>query len=382
MGSTTTFFLNDDVYTISLPGNSIVLTRYLYLKQQVIVAFIGSILDKNIDDALFWAYELLYSGFKQELIKLLWKIYFDFFYALNPSFEVYFMKKHKTLKNDAEFSIFIADIIQDLIVRPYSVDLFIFRYLFDKIEMEDNILEQPCSLKEQLDTWILLKDYRSICCLCMKTNDTELTKVFENILDAFQIPNKDKQLRDFNAFKKFYKLNLNHVLVARVLRIVYELHNFKKGRSIYMQSDISELFKYLTIEDTKLPFERLDLTQNKYLNLFMVQYNKDALLKIYNTRWLYYAAFSPEWTNRIKNYRGYVDYKKQIVGFIYDDYREEFYEKFQLFDFDEMSTNDKHMFVNDNKTQYSWIQFYQEHKNNSVLNFLDEELNELVNIYI
>ena len=52
----------------------IIFTRYLYLKDEVEIALLASLLNKK-DDALFWAFELYFSGFESELIEILWKIY-------------------------------------------------------------------------------------------------------------------------------------------------------------------------------------------------------------------------------------------------------------------------------------------------------------------
>jgi len=70
---------------------TIVFTRYLYLKDEVKIALLSCILEKK-EDAIFWGYELYYSGFPEEFFKYMWKIYYDYFATLNPSFEMYFMK--------------------------------------------------------------------------------------------------------------------------------------------------------------------------------------------------------------------------------------------------------------------------------------------------
>ena len=77
-----------------LIGSDLVFTRYLYVKDEVRISLLVSILNKS-DDAIFWAYELYYSGFKTELLNLIWKIYYDFFATLNPTFEQYLLKKYK-----------------------------------------------------------------------------------------------------------------------------------------------------------------------------------------------------------------------------------------------------------------------------------------------
>jgi hypothetical protein len=100
----------------------IVFTRYLYIKDEVRIALLVSILNKS-NDAIFWGYELYYSGFKNELFELLWKIYYDFFATLNPAYEAYLLKKHKEyLKHDIQStqSLIVSSIIQDLLFRPFN----------------------------------------------------------------------------------------------------------------------------------------------------------------------------------------------------------------------------------------------------------------------
>ena len=71
---------------------SFVFTRYLYEKEEVKLALLFALLNKK-DDAIFWAYELYYSGFSDELVELLWKMYYDFYATLNPKFEKYLLSK-------------------------------------------------------------------------------------------------------------------------------------------------------------------------------------------------------------------------------------------------------------------------------------------------
>jgi hypothetical protein len=56
------------------PSNLMVMTRYLYVKEEVVVAILTSMLD-NDPITIYWAYELYYSGFEEETIELIFKIY-------------------------------------------------------------------------------------------------------------------------------------------------------------------------------------------------------------------------------------------------------------------------------------------------------------------
>ena len=44
------------------------LTRYLYIADDVKVSLLVSIFEKDYDKALFWASEMHYSGYQQELL--------------------------------------------------------------------------------------------------------------------------------------------------------------------------------------------------------------------------------------------------------------------------------------------------------------------------
>jgi len=92
------FSKKDDVFTIPLPGSDLVFTQYLYIKEEVRIALLVSILNKS-NDAIFWAYELYHSGFKYELLNLIWKIYYDFFATLNPAYEAYLLKKTQRISD-------------------------------------------------------------------------------------------------------------------------------------------------------------------------------------------------------------------------------------------------------------------------------------------
>lgn len=68
----------------SIASPSIVLTRYLYIKEDVLASLTISILDKDYEQAVFWTCELYYSGFKEEVADYLMANYRELFQAKNP----------------------------------------------------------------------------------------------------------------------------------------------------------------------------------------------------------------------------------------------------------------------------------------------------------
>jgi len=72
----------------------IVLTRYLYIKEEVLTSLFISILNKDRQQALFWAYEYYYSGFKEEACYYLYSIYKQCFWSQHPGLQKAFTKWH------------------------------------------------------------------------------------------------------------------------------------------------------------------------------------------------------------------------------------------------------------------------------------------------
>ena len=67
----------------------IVLTRYLYIKDDVWTSLLMAILTKDIEQTLFWTCEMYNSGFETELADYLLAVYTEFFKAKNPRLEKY-----------------------------------------------------------------------------------------------------------------------------------------------------------------------------------------------------------------------------------------------------------------------------------------------------
>ena len=60
-----------------------VLTRYLYIKEDVYISLVKSVFEKDYDQSLFWASELYFSGFQQETIEFIHAIYTSYFESNN-----------------------------------------------------------------------------------------------------------------------------------------------------------------------------------------------------------------------------------------------------------------------------------------------------------
>ena len=126
------------------------LTRYLYVTRYVKLSLIIALLEKDLDKALFWTFELYFSGLDQELFGLLWVVYFGFYASLNPELFDYLLETYTNWVKSEDFdekSKIVCLMINNLIIRNYSIDVFIL----SKLANTQNIDITGVDLAKELD---------------------------------------------------------------------------------------------------------------------------------------------------------------------------------------------------------------------------------------
>jgi len=377
----------DNVLTLPVPGSNLVFTRYLYIKDEVKLSLLISILNKSYD-AIFWAYELLHSGFKYELFALIWKIYYDFFATLNPSFTSYLIKKQTEYFSTKEDR-FISAIVQDLIIRPFNTDIFMMRQICELFESEPNVETEQFDKQfdKQLDHWLKTEDYRSIACYILNQDALSDLDIYKYVLNWFKLTNQSRLIKDYlNATTQCNLIVSNKIiLLAHIMSIVSKNKKLIKGKNFYMLVEPEDVIQYETIETSDIlkSYQILrngcicGIDDHKYLNLFNLERNKVTNLSdIYSDKWLYHASFSPTWFDRIKLCKGYVDYEHKEVKFISEDWEEEFYSRYS-YEPDEQPLNVKNKSISNINCDNTWIKFYEMYKNNGLIDVGEEELEEM-----
>lgn len=388
----------DNVFTIELPGNDLIFTRYLYIKDEVIIALLVSILNKS-DTAIFWAYELYYSGFRHELFGLIWKIYYEFFATLNPSYEAYLFKKHKqwllNINNDDDNNIcIVSSIVQDLLFRPFNTDIFNIRNVCESFEIDVDYhkdtekITDTISLRQNMEQWTTDEDFRSISQWILNINKIiTLNDIYSVFLDVFiELTNiqlvKTKLLKDFNIILHSVNVNINGkiLLVSKIMTLFSRKYELKKGKSIYIRVEPEDIECYKTLEGYNVLKEacKYNIDNFKHLSLFKLTRNKYILLEKYWYNWEYHASFSPIWSQRIRQYKGYPDYTKQKVIFKEepdDELMQEFYDNYGL-EPDEQPKEVQEKSVQTIESIYNWKWFNEKYKNNGIFEIYEEELDE------
>ena len=384
----------DNVFTLTLPKSDIVFTRYLYIKDEVVLALILAILNKQNDEALFWAYELYYSGFYKLLFDNIWKIYYYFFASQNPTFEPYLLTKQTEYYENTKDDKIVSMIIQNLIIRDFNIDVFMITNICKLFEVECIYLNKikPVLIEDitkQIKYWLDNKDYRYICAFILELNkNSDFIFYYSLFLDLFSDYQLTKAVKNnkIRNFMKSYNSNIDPriILISKILYLIGEKNKIlKKRRNLYLLVEDDEICKFETVKDitSYRVLENMcfySIENIKMLNLFQlnrIKY-KNELTNMYYNKWIYHASFSPIWHNRIKKYYGYVDYLNMNVCFKNDDYLEDFYNIYG-YEPDEQSSEIQNKNIGSINYDCNWFDFYGLYKNNGIIDISDDELDEL-----
>lgn len=110
---------------------SLALTRYLYQMIEVKQSLFIALINHNPEEALYWTYELYYSGFEEDVYEYVILIYETLYQNLNPSLENLIKENYKKwLENgsNSETNTDFGSIIYTLALRPYCLIQFARTY--------------------------------------------------------------------------------------------------------------------------------------------------------------------------------------------------------------------------------------------------------------
>jgi hypothetical protein len=365
--------------------NQIIFTRYLYLKDEVEIALLASLLNKN-EDAIFWAFELYFSGFENELLDLFWKFYYEFYATLNPTFEAYLTKKNAAFLSGSseEKQKIVATIVNNLLIRKYTLDVFMLRQVISNFEIE---------IKESLESWLEKKDYEQTASFVLDiAREDELQSILIRVINYFV--SKKVVLKKEKIIKNFEKLSYKNkriVLLSRTMHYYYLLHGVKMGKSLYISVEMEDTIAYETIYNGEVttfrPYKILPMAcicgtnDLKYLGVFKLKremYKELGIKNEYDYHWEYHAYLSPVWKKRMEEFQGFLNHETKRLDFPNDDLFEEFYEQY-AYEPDEQKMCTKEKNIPQITLEKTCKDFYEMHKNASLYevdeNYLDEFTN-------
>ena len=390
-------------------SNELQFTRYLYEKDEVKLSLIICILNKQ-EESVFWAYELYYSGFKLELIDIFWSIYYDFYYTLNPSFEKYLQTK---LKNNLDFDTscenYISMIVNNFMIRPHTMDIFMLKKIVDICDFDNsdiqkyNISGNFEIINSELNSVLEAKDFMMLASLILTgIKEEHIIATFKTSLDYFvtdiglKIDSK-KSVIEFEKYlnNKYHNDNKRVILLSRILHYFVVMNNIKLGKNIYVHIEPEDVILYETIcadlkekdKRTILPARKIlplakiySIDNDNYLSLFDLKREKQDIKIAYYYNWIYHSSFSPLWRSRILKHCGRIDEKNKKIIFEEeedsDDNEQAFYDEFG-YEPDEQKVDIQNKTIQEIKKERTWLSFYNEHKNNGIIEIDDDILNDI-----
>jgi hypothetical protein len=365
-------------------------TRYLYEKDEVKLALTLCSLNKKEEEAIFWAYELYYSGFQLELVAVFWSLYYDFYYTLNPSFEKYLLTRlKKNLALDADSVNYISMIVNNFMIRPHSMDIFMLKQIvdicdFDKTDIQDYI-DSPGNNLEVMQKEMLFairtKDFMILASLILiDIKDEHIDTMFEVATNYFVTEmGLKKKVQDYDKQSS----NKRVLILCRIVHYFTVTANKKLGKNLYIHIEPEEVVLYETIHAGAglVPRKILRLAKiysidsDNYLSLFDLKRETQDIKTAYYYDWLYYASYSPLWKSRILKHNGVIDQKNHKVEFDDDDI-DEFYDNYG-YEPDEQSTEVENKTIQDIRKERNWLSFYKEHNINGVVEIEDDILSSI-----
>jgi len=135
--------------------DDIILTRYLYSKEEVKHSILVSMLNHNYDETLFWVYELYYSGFEKETFMFMMTLYIKYYIFENPQTIIYIQTLYNYWQENPEIYWIIGTIAATLASRRHQIDRFV-HILYNSAESSDK--ELPDYKIPQLNIYLKPED--------------------------------------------------------------------------------------------------------------------------------------------------------------------------------------------------------------------------------
>lgn len=353
---------------------NLLLTRYLYATDEVILSLLFALLNKeNLNECYWWAYELYYSEIN--IKQIIWQIYYDFYAQLNPFLEKYIQTKFDKLDSGDETA--LAFIIRNLFHRQTTDSVFCIRLYANKNKLPNSIYKGkiPSWLESydkiyhnllrsiKLRNWVNIVFYlkkilnetipnnNTLCSLFEKINIQKEYSNFENLYliicdfickqeEYIQvIENKEKILELFHNIK--YN-NYLHRLLALLAFITTSPEKININRLFISPTQEELTFIKSTNEPIELnkynnpqiyntiPYKR-KYEINKNISCFALNrdyYNNEDLIEQYMLYWEYHCSNTPLWIRRFKRFGVCFDDTTFQPIFPNDDYQEMFYDNY------------------------------------------------------
>ena len=363
--------------------SKVILTRYLYLFDEVGITFLTCMLkSQSLDECNFWISELYLSGFVEQSWELLWFVYYDFYYIMNPQFQSFLHKK--SVEGDLKS---VLTVVKNLLKMKSSSEVFMTRQYNNCVKDITHIF------KGKKPNWLMTlpvqyhgifrfidkKLYHFAVSSLPDVVDADLFKaiqIYFQLSDeqsmSFQnefLPQPSADTADTTDTTDQYK-NMIHKLWAIICLLIFNRDYLTSKKKMYISCSDSEYNDIMKIHNDPIPLSKYNnpqiyrTLQHKRLysinpicsSFHLLRENVENINKCYREHWEFYAYLCPLWNDRFQKYDITIDSDKKKIVFHDDDELEDFYSQYG-YEPDEQSyeTENKrvvHMPENNWKTWY------------------------------
>lgn len=331
------------------------LTRYLYWKDEINLSFIYSLLrGDDLNETLFWIYEIYYSGYQEESFNFILKIYYDFYSIFNPKLSEFITNNFKLWKQTKNDNI-IGYTVKNLFGKQFSLDVFYLRQYMEnnpcitkiskgrKPNWLNNYSQKHRKILYAIDKW----HYENICFFLKKTKDEELSDLYQSIVLYFKnkkkIPIKDGVVQEII---ESWNDNLvlyckKHYILSIILYLSEDEENINK-RKLFVCLNDEEYDEVVKIQTEKIKrsyqtlcFKRIYSINNNIGSFKLARENFENIEHEMWFRWLYHASNTPIWNKRLNEFKYSKNNDIKEIEFEDDDVMEEFYSKYGFLEPDE-----------------------------------------------
>ena len=186
------------------------LTRYLYEKSYVEYSLLISLLERDSEKSLFWAYELYFSGFKTQVLSLIWKYYYLLYGCFHVRLERYMKKKTEQWLNNKKNYIILGTIVFNMSTREPCIDSYLM--MQNIIELPNILTEWTTRLHNAENPIIVLEDFINKY-NCYKTKGKHLFTVTKETIEDIMngLGRKAFESDDINEIVDAYKARIDQV---------------------------------------------------------------------------------------------------------------------------------------------------------------------------
>jgi hypothetical protein len=345
---------------------SLELTELLYPKDEVIMTFKQCILQKKpLHETLYWLWELHYSG--EDIDKLVFDIYLEFYATLNPPLYSYVkLKRKKYLKtNDIKE---ITSIVCNLRINVPCLDSYLINYYVANL---DKCF--PLKIyKKQLEICKTLNDKKELIPLLMSIHYYNIKNISYYLMINLkkydikiiyrEIVNYYKTYKRIEYIEKIWSdcpslkvlisiivhLSIPECKLTTSLKFIAPDTNILNDLNKHYNSIPSKV--YYTLKEKRLYSTHYELGPATYGRI-----NKIELKNACCYHWEYYCKNTLSWKKRFDEYT--VKFTDKNIQFENDDLLEDFYDKYG-FEFDEQSMEIQELSIHDiciEKDPFLWF---------------------------